>query len=153
MSTFSTDQIEQIRQWASETTQLSELQTRINDTFKSHLTYMDLRFLLDDHSITLKTEEAAPEAEKTEPQGEWVDEGPTGSVSVSVDPVTQPGFLINGQVTFSDGQKASWHLDELGRIGLKPNKMGYRPTQEDLMQFQQSVQQQIARLSQGSMGL
>ena len=141
---FTDEQIAQIREWAGNAANLSELQDKINGQLNRHLTYMEVRLLLDDLGADLKKVEAPVESESVEePTGEVVANG----ISVTVDPVTRPGKIMNGSVTFSDGQHADWHLDELGRLGLKPQTHGYRPSQEDLLQFQQEIQKQLAHLS------
>ena len=144
---FSEEQIQQIKQWTVNLNSISELQDAINKTFNEHLTYMDVRFLLDDLNINLqKTEESVPEPKQDEneelpAEGELVDEGAT--VSVTVDPVTRPGCVVNGSVRFSDGESATWKLDELGRLALKPSKAGYRPSSEDVAKFQEALQKQL----------
>ncbi|MDR0392649.1 MAG: hypothetical protein LBH52_00225 [Puniceicoccales bacterium] len=145
---FTDEQVTRIREWAQQTSNLSDLQTQINATYNLHLTYIEVRFLLDDLGLELKKVESKPAANThVEQEGELIEEGESG-FSVTVDPVTKPGTLINGQVVFSDGQKATWHLDEMGRLGLKPQQLGYRPSQEDLVRFQEEVQKHLTHLSQ-----
>ncbi|MDR0755759.1 MAG: hypothetical protein LBE99_02520 [Puniceicoccales bacterium] len=145
---FTDEQVIRIREWAQQTSNLSNLQTQINAIYNLHLTYMEVRFLLDDLGLALKKVESKPTANSNaEQEGELIEEGGSG-FSVTVDPVTKPGALINGQVIFSDCQKAAWHLDELGRLGLKPQQLGYRPSQEDLVHFQEEVQKHLTQLSQ-----
>jgi hypothetical protein len=55
--------------------------------------------------------------------------------------------MISGKVTFSDGQKAEWYLDQMGRLGLNPDQVGYRPSEQDVLAFQVELQR-LAR-SQG----
>ncbi|MDR2769361.1 MAG: hypothetical protein LBB19_02275 [Puniceicoccales bacterium] len=144
------EQVIRIREWARQTPHLSDLQTQINATYNLHLTYIEVRFLLDDLGLELKKVESKPTANtNVEQEGELIEEGESG-FSVTVDAVTKPGTLINGQVVFSDGQKAAWHLDEMGRLGLKPQQLGYRPSQEDLVRFQEEVQKHLTHLSQSN---
>lgn len=144
---FSEEQIQQIRIWVAEIQSVSELQTKINTSFNKHLTYLEVRFLLDDFHLELKKKEAKidEDAEKPHPNTEIPSEE---GVRVQVDPVTRPGMIFNGSVCFSDGQVASWGLDQLGRISLKPNQEGYKPSQADIAQFQEMLQQQLSELSQ-----
>ena len=51
---FSEEQLQQLQQWVSEIQSVSELQTKINATFNTHLTYLEVRFLLDDLKLELK---------------------------------------------------------------------------------------------------
>ena len=144
---FSEEQIQQLQQWVTETQSVGELQTKINASFNTHLTYLEVRFLLDDLQLELKKEEAKidEEAEKADSNvAVPLEEG----VQVQVDPVTRPGMIFNGNVRFSDGQSASWGLDQFGRVSLKPEQEGYKPSQADLAQFQKLLQQQLSELSQ-----
>lgn len=144
---FSEEQLQQLQQWVSEIQSVSELQTKINATFNTHLTYLEVRFLLDDLQLELKKKEAKVEEDVSKMDSNvanFVNEG----VQVQVDPVTRPGMIFNGNVRFSDGQNASWGLDQFGRISLKPEQEGYKPSQEDIAQFQELLQQQLSELSQ-----
>lgn len=144
---FSEEQLQQLQQWVSEIQSVSELQTKINASFNTHLTYLEVRFLLDDFHLELKkketnTEEASTKLDQTAtiPANE--------GIQVQVDPVTRPGMIFNGSVRFSDGQVAFWGLDQFGRISLKPEQEDYKPSQADIAQFQELLQQQLSELSQ-----
>lgn len=156
MAQFSQEQITQMRKWMKDVHSVSEFQSKLNETFHLHLTYLETRFLMDDLDLQLASEK---ETESEAVEASNVDTGVhsetvPGSVQVTVDPVTRPGMVFNGSVTFSDGQKGSWSLDQLGRIGLKPEQHGYRPSQEDVAAFQESLQQQLSELSKrNSFGL
>jgi hypothetical protein len=67
-------------------------------------------------------------------------------VSVSVDQVARPGAIVSGRVKFSDGKGAGWLIDQMGRPGLVPDEAGYRPSQEDIAEFQTALQEELARL-------
>ena len=69
-----------------------------------------------------------------------------GGVSLTVDQLARPGALVSGKVTFSDGKKAEWHLDQFGRLGFVPAQQGYRPSPQDLQEFQLSLQDELQRL-------
>ena len=47
--------------------------------------------------------------------------------------------LASGKVTFSDGNRAEWYLDQAGRLGLVPQQQGYRPPAADVQQFQMAA--------------
>ena len=47
--------------------------------------------------------------------------------------------MVSGGVTFSDGVKAVWMIDEYGRPGLEPETPGYQPTETDLDEFQKHL--------------
>ena len=132
-SKLSPEQVTSLRQRAAEGASMSDLQRHLKDEFGIVITYMDTRFLVLDLGIELieetKEEPKEPEAEKPEPV-------PTGEVAVTMDTLALPGALVSGRVTFSDGESAVWMLDQTGRPGLDPDTPGYRPSQEDVMEFQ-----------------
>ena len=67
-------------------------------------------------------------------------------VSVSVDQLTRPGAIASGKVSFSDGQAADWYLDQMGRLGVVPQKHGYKPSAADVQEFQLALEKEMARL-------
>ncbi|KAF0171418.1 MAG: hypothetical protein FD161_4329, partial [Limisphaerales bacterium] len=69
-----------------------------------------------------------------------------GGVKLSVDTLARPGTVVSGKVTFSDGQTADWYLDQMGRPGLVPAQKGYRPSQMDIMEFQELLQMELQKL-------
>jgi hypothetical protein len=143
-----------VAKWISEGAKLSEIQKRLLE-LGIKLTYMEVRFLVDDLKLTPKDPEppkvvappiaapktaAAPLALSPEP-------APLpGGVSVSVDQITKPGAAISGKVTFSDGQIADWYLDQTGRLGVVPKVAGYKPSPVDVQDFQLALQQEVAKL-------
>jgi hypothetical protein len=65
---------------------------------------------------------------------------------VKVDEITRPGAMVSGSVTFSDGKKAGWYLDQTGRLGMVTEDPGYRPPQADVAQFQIALEQELVRM-------
>ena len=63
-----------------------------------------------------------------------------GSVSVSMSRIQRPGAVASGDVVFSDGEKAEWIVDQLGRLSLVAKTEGYKPSQEDIAEFQMQLQ-------------
>jgi hypothetical protein len=148
---LSNEQRELVASWVAGGAALAEIQRRLKDECGLALTYMDVRFVVDDLKLQLKEEPretAAAErlaAAKEEGEGERAAAEHTGGVRVTMDQITKPHALASGQVTFSDGQTAAWMLDEMGRLALNPSTPGYRPGQSDIMAFQQELQ----RVAQG----
>jgi hypothetical protein len=161
-------QRQKVAKWVEEGLKLSEIQSRLDAEFGIRLTYMELRFLLDDLKLKPKDKEppAAPtlagkpagptpgaagpgtKPQPPEPADGALEEepaGPGGGVTVTVDQVTRPGALVSGKVTFSDGQAADWYLDQMGRLGVVARQQGYKPSQADLMAFQAELQNELAR--------
>lgn len=158
-------QRQQVAKWVEQGLKLSEIQSKLASEFAVRLTYMELRFLLDDLKLKPKDKEpavapafpakpaAAPpgtaNAKQPPPEdGDLAGELPPGGsgISVTVDQVTRPGALVSGKVTFSDGQGADWYLDQMGRLGVVAKQQGYKPSQADLMAFQAELQNDLAKL-------
>jgi len=141
------EQRQRVTAWILEGAKLSEIQTRLNQEFGLKLTYMETRFLVDDLKLTPKD----PEPPKTEkvpvPEAKKPAETPKlGGVSVTVDQIARPGAIVSGKVTFSDGQKAEWYLDQSGRLGVIPGQPGYKPSAADVQEFQTSLQEQLQKI-------
>ena len=153
-------QRKQVAEWIKQGLKLSEIQNRIASELDLHLTYMDVRLLVDDLKLTPKDVEqpksasgvlsapgapAAASKQASAPQAAAPAPGP-GSVSVDVDQIARPGAVVSGKVTFSDGNIAEWYFDQAGRLGLLPQKTGYRPSASDLQQFQAALDAELSQL-------
>ena len=151
-----------VAEWIEQGAKLSEIQTRIGKEFGISMTYMDVRFLIDD--LKLKPKDAQPAAPVAIAPGKQAvsaapaktaAQAPTappeeqsvgGGVSVTVDQIARPSAVVSGRVTFSDGKGAAWLIDQMGRPGLIPDQQGYRPSQQDIAEFQTQLQDQLARM-------
>jgi hypothetical protein len=162
-------QKKQVTEWIAQGLKLSEIQKRLGDELGLRLTYMEARLLVDDLKLMPKdTERPKPlelsgkpadqganapvtgvePSEKTAgslPEGELPKAG-AGNVKVNVDTIAQPGAVVSGSVTFSDGNTAAWYLDQFGRLGLAPKKQGYKPPASDLQVFQTELQNELAKM-------
>jgi hypothetical protein len=140
-SKLTPDQVAALKQRAAEGASMSDLQRVLKEDFGISITYMDTRFLVLDLGIELI------EASKEEPKTEEEKPAPvaTGTVEVTMDSLALPGALVSGKVTFSDGESAIWMLDQMGRPGLDPDTPGYRPSQEDIMEFQTQLRSLLQR--------
>jgi len=161
-------QRKQVAEWIAQGLKLSEIQTRLNAELGVRLTYMEVRLLVDDLKLTPKDAEkpkpapsplSAPEprvntprnanadltADASEP-AEMAPRRTVGEVSVSVDHLARPGAVVSGKVTFSDGNRAEWYLDQAGRLGLVPQQTGYRPPAADVQQFQLQLEAELSKM-------
>jgi len=156
-------QRKKVAEWIEQGLKLSEIQNKLASELGIAMTYMDVRFLIDDLKLKVKDIEPpkpaaplaspgaaarpgdtpAPAAPLT-PMPE--DEAPGGRVSVTVDHLARAGAMVSGKVKFSDGKSAEWYLDQHGRLGLAAQEKGYRPSQQDLMDFQAELQTEMAKL-------
>lgn len=159
------EQKQMVAGWIADGLKLADVQKRLADEAGVHLTYMEARLLVDDLRLTpqdpapvpapadlggigaaigssaalsnapgqvLQTEDASPPA--------------PGRVSLKVDDIARPATIVSGTVTFSDGKKAGWHLDQMGRLGMVPEDKTYRPPQADLADFQAALERELVRL-------
>lgn len=145
-----------VAKWIADGAKLSEIQNRLAAEFGLKLTYMEARFLVDDLKLTPKDPEppkvvepptAAAKPLETKPVSPEPAGAPAGGkVAVTVDQITKPGAIISGKVAFSDGQIAEWYLDQSGRLGVVPKQTGYKPSADDVKDFQLALQQEVAKL-------
>ena len=140
-SQLTPEQKQALVRWASEGATMPDLQRRLKEDFNIGITYMDTRMLVLDLGLELR-ETPKPVTIKPDPAPVPV---PTGSVAVTMDHLALPGALVSGRVTFSDGETGVWMLDQSGRPGLDPDTAGYRPTQEDIVEFQKQLRTLIQK--------
>ena len=146
------EQRQRVTAWVLQGAKLAEIQNRLNQEFGLKMTYMETRFLVDDLKLTLKdpeppkTEKAPVLDAKKTAEDKKPGAPPPGGVSVSVDQIARPGAIVSGKVTFSDGQKAEWYLDQMGRLGVVPAQQGYKPSAVDVQQFQIALQEELQKM-------
>ena len=146
------EQKREIARWINEGMGLSDVQKRLDEEFGINMTYMDVRFLVDDLDLTLQDEEE-PEPKKPSSEDEVSPESEPAkatsdslsSVSVEVDKVTRPGSMASGTAIFSDGVNCPWYLDQFGRLGLMPKQEGYKPPEGDLAEFQKQLDAELRK--------
>lgn len=155
------DQKKAMRKWAAEGASLSDVQKRLAEQFGLKVTYLDLRFAMLDLGAEVKDRQASnvppmpsraaakghePEPEPVEPEVEEESfPGGGGSVSVEIDRIIKPGAIVSGSARFSDGVKANWSLDQMGRLALDAGKPGYRPSDEDVRAFQVEISRELQK--------
>lgn len=165
--TLNETQKQQVNQWLADGLKVAEVQKRLEAEFGIRMTYMEVRFLLDDLKLIPKDPEPVkpldlpekspltpatnapadpPPVAPDEAEDALEPAGPAGSVSVSVDELALPGSVVSGSVTFSDGESAQWYLDQMGRLGLATKKKGYKPSALDLQQFQLKLESELSRM-------
>ena len=163
--TLTPEQKQAVSQWVAAGDNLYAVQKKLIDQFKVSMTYMDVRFLVDDLNLQLvdpapkadasdvsKTpapaapEKAGPADKASEKPGlgnEGSAEDAHGSpgVRVTVDKVSlNPNAMASGTVTFPDGVTGKWMVDLQGRPGLTDvSKPGYRPSPADAQAFMQEL--------------
>ena len=157
------EQTAAVSAWVAAGDNLSAIQKKLREQFSVALTYMDVRFLVDDLNLQLKDApkkvdasdvskaqpKAAPAAEAGLPGEDDLADQPahTGAVILDVDGVTLiPGAIASGKVTFSDGVTGKWIIDHQGRPGFTEiSQPGYRPTPEDAKSFMNQLEAELQR--------
>lgn len=154
-------QRKKVAEWIAQGLKLSEIQNKIGSELGVRLTYMEVRLLVDDMKLVPKDAEPAkapanlPGAEAAAPgrPGSLPPSPPpaepapaAGRVSVTVDQLARPGAIVSGKVTFSDGNKAEWYLDQTGRLGIVAQQPGYRPPAGDVPQFQAALDAELSKI-------
>jgi hypothetical protein len=147
MDQLTQEQKDAVIQWVGAGDKPAQVQTKLEETFGLKLTFMDVRFLIDDLDLDLVAAEppkapeaAAPAGSPADAQAELVDAATGGEVSVDVDAIQKPGTMLSGTAILPDGQSLSWQVDQLGRLGIVPAQEGYQPSPEALEQFQMALQ-------------
>ena len=160
-------QRQSVKEWLAAGASLADVQGNLKSEFGIALTYMDVRLLVLEIGAAVNDkpdpEEAKPKPppppsmddddpyaddpyadesfnDETTPDGEQA-----AKVSLSLDRVMRPGAVISGTVTFSDGAKASWLIDQYGRFGLDPETPGYQPAPADMRAFQLELRAELRR--------
>lgn len=152
------EQTEAVRAWLDEGASLSEVQTRLKEKFGLEMTYLDVRLLVLDIGASVKDKPEPKAKEESKPdqaadatggepdEGDSADDEEDGKtaapsrVSVTLDKIVVPGAMVSGEVTFSDGTKSRWLIDQYGRFGLDTqSNPGYRPSEDDLRSFQMQL--------------
>ena len=164
-----------IKGWLAAGASLSDVQKNLKAEFGLTMAYIDVRLLVLEIGAEVqdKPEPKPPKAEPPKPvaapqeddpyadefedeagappeggadAGAPLPEGPAGSqVTLSLDRLVVPGAMVSGDVTFSDGVKARWLIDQYGRFGLEPATPGYRPSPADLQAFQAQLRLELQR--------
>jgi len=167
MIELTAEQKQKVSEWIKKGDSLSDVQKKLATEFQITMTYMDVRFLVDDLGVALKDKEAPRKPAPAVPvaadaglaaEDEDVEElaadgagfeppgaAGIGKAIVEVDRITKPGSLVSGTVVFGDGVKASWMLDAQGRLALAASKPGYRPSAEDIRAFQTELGKELQK--------
>lgn len=162
------EQRKKVAGWIAQGLKLSDIQTRIASELGLRLTYMDVRLLVDDLKLVPKDPDPPKQAAasplttpatpalhagspKSAPGAAGKSAAPSGApgpgkVSVSVDQLARPGTMASGKVTFSDDNAAEWYFDTTGRLGLVPQKTGYRPSAADVQEFQILLESELSKM-------
>lgn len=168
--TLTPEQKKTVSEWVDAGDNLHAIQKKLSEKLGISMTYMDVRFLVDD--LDLKLKDPAPKADasdvskapvaaaaapgtnaQTDQPGpgapaDAAAEAPQGAVGITVDKVSlNPTALASGTVTFSDGVTGRWMVDQQGRPGLVDvSQPGYRPSQADAQAFMQELSAALQHL-------
>lgn len=146
------EQLKSVAAWFAGGASLDEIQKRLVAEYGVHLTYFDLRMVVADlpqpeeadaasesseASSSSESSESSESGDSSESSESSEGEPQAANVAVTVDALMIPGTMASGDVTFSDGVKGKWYLDQMGRLGLGGDlPQGYRPSPADGAMFQ-----------------
>ena len=99
----------------------------------------------DPYAEDFEDEEALPPGAEKGPGAGLPADAAAAKVSLTLDRLVVPGAMVSGSVTFTDGVKARWLIDQQGRFGLEPETPGYRPSSPDLQAFQLQLRSELQR--------
>ena len=140
------EQLKSVAAWFAGGASLDEIQKRLVAEYGVHITYFDLRMVVadlpqpeeadaDSESSDSSSSSEASDSSSSSESSEG--ESQAANVAVTVDALMIPGTMASGDVTFSDGMKGKWYLDQMGRLGLGGDlPQGYRPSPADGAMFQ-----------------
>lgn len=135
-----------LAEWVGDGLGLSEVQKKLSEELGISATYMEVRFMLIDMGLELQDKPQPAHEPKAEvPQGPADDPVPAGGVSVEVDRLVKPGFIVSGTVAFSDGRNGAWGLDQVGRLALDMRDSSYKPSEEDIACFQEELKKELEK--------
>lgn len=143
---FTDEQKSAVVDWLGQGRSLSDIQQALKVDFNLKITYMELRFMVDELEIPLSEDTSEDPADAGEDAADAVLEpepvlDPSG-VQIDVDALVLPGALVSGSVTFSDGESLKWQLAATGQLGLIPgDNPDYRPSPEDVQSFQEQLEE------------
>ena len=164
---LNSEQVEKVKTWISSGANVAQVQKMLDSELGISMTYMDVRFLIDDIGAQIlekpeKPAEVEPEISPETPPTDGfqsTEESPfseesaaseggesVGSVQVSVSPIQRPDALVSGDVVFSNGARAEWRIDRMGQLGLVPAPGGETPPQEDMYEFQKKLQELLSKM-------
>ena len=165
---LSDQQRQSVKEWLAAGASLSDVQQSLKRAFGVTMTFIDVRLLVLDLGAEVKDKpepkparaeapQAAPAAAQAEdpyaedfedeelPPGAQPADAGGAKVALTLDRLVVPGAMVSGSVTFSDGVKARWLIDQHGRFGLEPETPGYRPSNPDLQAFQMQLRSELQR--------
>ena len=133
---------------------LGDVQKYLAEEYNLNLTYLDLRLIASELDVDWEQQEDENTVTENS-SGQILDEnqqseagsepgaqeaGSGGGTQVSVDKVTRPDAVMSGTVSFTSGAKAKWFIDHSHQLSLSPEEGSEKPTQDDIVEFQQELQ-------------
>lgn len=139
---LSKEEKEQLQSWLANGLNFSTIYKHVSNDWKKNITYMELKFAIDDLHLEFPkvTKISEEETKKEEPINLNTVES-AHKVTIEIDKIMPPGAILSGSVTFSDGMTGSWQLDQRGRIAINPLTEAYHPSEEDIQEFERQLQQ------------
>ena len=154
-------QLEAVKSWLAEGSNLSDVQKRLKEEFGVSMLYLDLRMLVLDIGASVKeapkkTEPPKPadlptgqpdDLSEADEADEDENEMPPGAprITVTLDRIMNPGALVSGEAVFPGNQKIHWILDRMGRLAMDQAPPGFKPSQDEVAAFQLSLRETLMK--------
>lgn len=111
-----------------------------------NMTYLDLRLLAADLKVNWRKQDPVEKAPPPKAAADLAEPAPAAApakVQVTVSKLVRPGTALSGDVVFSSGAKAEWFVTHDGRLGMNPTPDKLKLTQDDLIEFQEQLQEKL----------
>ena len=137
-----------VRKELNKGTALGEVQRMLQEEHDVNMTYFDLRMMAAELDVDWdKQEDKKTVTEAASTEGILDEHPPEGGAAtgtqVTVDKVTRPDALMSGTVKFKSGASGKWFIDHAQQLGLSPDPGSSKPTQDDVIEFQQELQKAV----------
>ena len=120
---------------------LNEIHKILSSEHSVKMTFMELRLLSADiENMDWSKFDPKKEEDEEEATSEKAELVPQDETQIEVSNIQRPGTMASGNVTFLSGIKGEWYLDQYGALGLNLEDESQQPSEEDMHDFQQSLQ-------------
>jgi len=154
-------QLEAVKTWLSEGSNLSDVQKRLKEEFGISMLYLDLRMLVLDIGASIKEAPKPVEPVKPAPPVSEVGTSEVAAednddddslpaddmprIPITLDRIMKPGALVSGEAVFPGNQKIHWVLDRTGRLAIDVAPPGFAPTQDEAVAFQTALRDTLMK--------
>jgi len=126
---------------------LNEIHKELQTEHNVKMTFMELRLMSADLDIDWDSLEPEPEVVEEDPAEAAAKaqmlEDQASSVQIEVSKISRPDAALSGTVSFPSGLSGEWTLDHYGQLGMDLGDPEARPSEEEMMEFQNTLRAQL----------